>query len=118
MQARMCLAAMRERYHLSKRHGTRTASSAFAFLLLCAAVSLGGCNQGTGGTTRSTTVSSEQTQPRESRPSRSEVACHLHSCAPPRYCNREKGICELLPCNESRDCPYGYKCDFAYNVCK
>jgi len=62
-------------------------------------------------------ISSEEVAPRSSRPSRSEIACHLHSCAPPMYCNRDKGICEKLPCTESSDCPFGYKCDFSRNVC-
>ncbi len=59
----------------------------------------------------------EQT-PRSSGPSRAEIACHLHSCAPPFYCNRDKGVCEKLPCIESRDCPYGYKCELSKNVCE
>jgi len=78
-----------------------------------------GCNKpsNTGGTTAAT-PSSEETAPRPSRPSRPEIACHLHSCAPPYYCNRDKGVCEQLPCVQSRDCPYGYQCDFSKNVCK
>jgi hypothetical protein len=78
-----------------------------------------GCSKSanTEGTTAAT-PSSEETAPRPSRPSRPEIACHLHSCAPPSYCNRDKGICERLPCVESRDCPYGYKCDFSKNVCE
>jgi hypothetical protein len=61
---------------------------------------------------------SSEGEPRSSGPSRAEIACHLHSCSPPYFCNREKGVCEQLPCIESRDCPYGYKCDFSRNVCQ
>ena len=77
------------------------------------------CNRSTNeGQTTAPTRSSEGGETRSARPSRGEVACHLHSCAPPKYCNRDKGICELLPCTDSRDCPYGYKCDFARQVCR
>ena len=69
-----------------------------------------------GGTVA--TGSTEEGEPRSSKPTRAEIACHLHSCAPPYYCNREKGVCEQLPCTDSRDCPYGYKCDFSRNVCE
>ena len=114
----MCFAAMRENYHLSSMRGIRAPGLTLAFIAMFTAISLGACTKSSGSGTITTTPSSEQTQPRESRPSRSEVACHLHSCAPPRYCNRDKGVCELLPCLESRDCPYGYKCDFSRNVCQ
>ena len=87
-------------------------------LVLASCFALAGCSRAsnTGGTT-SATSSSEETAPR-SGPSRSEIACHLHSCAPPFFCNRDKGICEQLSCVESQDCPYGYKCDFSKNVCQ
>ena len=91
---------------------------ALALLVACASISLGACNKSNEPGTTAATASSEETEPRPSRPSRSEVACHLHSCAPPRYCNRDKGVCELLPCTASRDCPYGYTCDFSRNVCQ
>jgi len=78
-----------------------------------------GCSKSanTEGTTAAT-PSSEETEPKPSRPSRSEIACRLHSCAPPYFCDQDTGICEQLPCVESRDCPYGYKCDFSKNVCQ
>ena len=78
-----------------------------------------GCDK--SGTAQGTTPASgttEEAEPRSNRPTRSEVACHLHSCAPPRFCNQDKGVCELLPCVDSRECPYGYKCDFSRNVCQ
>jgi len=114
----MCFAAIHENYHLSPMRGMRTSGGLLVSTVVLAAISLGACDKSgsTGATTP--TASSEESEPRESRPSRAEVACHLHSCAPPRYCNRDKGVCELLPCTESRDCPYGYKCDFSRNVCQ
>ena len=77
-----------------------------------------GCDKSGNEGTTAATASSEASEPGSARPSRGEVACHLHSCAPPRFCNRDKGVCELLPCTDSRDCPYGYKCDFSKNVCQ
>lgn len=90
----------------------------FLAAISCLPLALG-CDKGasTGGTTAAT-VSSEEGERRSSKPSPSEIACHLHSCAPPYYCNREKGVCEQLPCAQSRDCPYGYKCDYARHVCQ
>jgi len=53
------------------------------------------------------------------RPRRSgKVACRLHSCSPPYFCNEESGVCEMLPCQTKKDCPYDYKCDVALNVCR
>ena len=119
MQARMCFAAMLETYHLSEMDGMRTVSLAFVISWMCVSPWALGCTQSTGseGTTAASR-SSEETEPRRSGPSSSEVACHLHSCAPPRFCNQDKGICERLPCTDSRECPYGYKCDFSRNVCQ
>jgi hypothetical protein len=114
----MCFAAMGENYHLSLVLGMRTPLRALALAALVGSVALGACAKSTEPTTTAASATSEQTQPRESRPSPAEIACHLHSCAPPRYCNRDKGVCELLPCTDSRDCPYGYKCDFSRNVCQ
>jgi len=70
-----------------------------------------------GGTTAAGTRS-EESPPRQRRLSGSEVACRLHSCAAPYFCNQETGVCEQLPCNDSSDCPYDYKCDFSKNVCQ
>jgi len=88
------------------------------FALLAGFAVTPGCNKAT--TTEGTTSAgpSSEGEPRSSGPSRAEIACHLHSCAPPYFCNREKGVCEQLPCIESRDCPYGYTCDFSNNVCE
>ena len=87
-------------------------------VLLLAFVALGCSKSGSTRGTTAATPSSEEAEPRSGRPSRGEVACHLHACAPPMYCNRDKGVCEPLACNDSRDCPYGYKCDFSKNVCQ
>jgi hypothetical protein len=86
---------------------------------LCLAFVAVGCSKpaNTEGTTI-TISSSEADEPKSRRPSPSEVACRLHSCAPPYFCNEDKGVCERVPCVESRDCPYGYKCDFSLNVCQ
>jgi hypothetical protein len=107
-------------------HGMRTlrlalrlADSCLVVVFLVVLVMGVGCNKSanTEGTIAAS-VGSEETERRSSRPSRSEIACRLHSCAPPSYCNEDKGICERLPCVESRDCPYGYKCDLSKNVCQ
>ncbi len=89
-----------------------------ALMAACFVVLALGCSK--AADTEGTTAAgrSSEGEPRSSRPSRSEIACHLHSCAPPFYCNRGKGVCERLPCIESRDCPYGYKCDLSKNVCQ
>jgi len=99
--------------------GMRRLGRAVTVVGFCLLFAASGCSKSanTEGTTI-TTASSEETQPRSSKPSRSEVACRLHSCGPPYFCNEEKGICERLPCVESRDCPYGYKCDFSHSVCE
>jgi hypothetical protein len=109
---------MGETYHLSQMHGIRRLGRClglvgFGFVLAS------GCSKSanTEGTTAATSTS-EASQPRSSRPSRSEIACRLHSCAPPYYCNQDTGFCEQLNCVESRDCPYGYKCDLSKNVCE
>lgn len=122
MHARICFAATSETYHLSRMHGMRTLRTALgfvAFWFVVVLVAAGGCSKSanTEGTIAAT-AGSEATEPRSSRPSRSEIACRLHSCAPPYYCNEDRGICELLSCIESRDCPYGYKCDLSKNVCR
>jgi hypothetical protein len=86
---------------------------------LCSALALAACKK--PSSTESTTPPtrrSEQGTPRPSRPSGAEIACRLHSCAPPYYCNQSTGLCELLPCGADKDCPYGYTCDFSRNVCQ
>jgi len=100
-------------------HGIRRLGWVIGVVGLCLAFGVSGCSKSanTEGTTVATS-SSEESEPRPSRPSRSEVACRLHSCSPPYFCNEEKGICERVPCVESRDCPYGYKCDFSKNLCQ
>jgi hypothetical protein len=110
---------MLETYHLSQMHGTRSRLGTMAAAGLCLAFVVAAC--GKSKNTQSTipaTPSSEEAEPRSSRPSRAEVACHLHSCAPPMFCNPDRGVCQLLTCHDSRDCPYGYKCDFSKNVCR
>jgi hypothetical protein len=110
---------MAESYHLSEMGGMRRLGLVLGAVGCCLACGAFGCSKSanTEGTTI-TTATSEDTQPRSSRPSRAEVACRLHSCAPPYFCNEDKGVCERLPCVESRDCPYGYKCAFSLNVCQ
>jgi hypothetical protein len=100
-------------------HGMRRLEFVLGSTALFLALSVLGCSKpaNTEGTTI-TTSSSEETKPRSSGPSRGEVACRLHSCSPPYFCNEDKGICERLPCVESRDCPYDYKCDFSLHVCQ
>jgi hypothetical protein len=110
---------MAESYHLSQMGGMRRLArtvTVAGFGVLFVAL---GCSKSpnTEGTTI-TTASSEETQPRSSKPSRSEIACRLHSCAPPYFCNEDKGVCERLPCAASQDCPYGYACNFSHNVCE
>lgn len=96
--------------------GMRRLGIAFGALLLCVAANACKSAPNTEGRTAAS-VSSEEVAPKSSRPSRGEIACHLHSCAPPMYCNRDKGICEKLPCTDSRDCPYGYTCNFSESRC-
>jgi hypothetical protein len=118
---------MAESYHLSRMGGMwtlRPVATVAGFGLLFTLVTTfvtgaWGCSKpaNTEGTTAAS-VNSEEVQPRSSKPSRSEVACRLHSCAPPYFCNDERGVCERLPCVASEDCPYGYKCDFSRNLCE
>jgi len=110
---------MAESYHLSQMSGMRRVGLAVGRVGICLVFVVSGCSKSanTEGTTI-TTTSSEEGQQRSSKPSRSEVACRLHSCAPPYFCNEDKGVCERLPCLETRDCPYDYKCDFSLNVCQ
>ena len=96
--------------------GMRGLGSAAGLLVLLLAAPACKKSVNTEGRTAAS-VSSEEVAPLPSRPSRGEIACHLHSCAPPMFCNRDTGICEKLPCRDSRDCPYGYKCDFSTHVC-
>jgi hypothetical protein len=100
-------------------HGMQRKLRGIALAGLCLAFVSVGCRKSNDA--RGTTAaaqSSEESEPRSSRPSRGEVACHLHSCAAPKFCNQDRGVCELLACNDSGDCPYGYKCDFSKNVCR
>lgn len=110
---------MAKSYHLSQMDGIRRLELVLCSTVLLLALSALGCSKpaNTEGTTV-TTASSEDNRPRSSGLSRSEVACRLHSCSPPYFCNQDKGVCERLPCVESRDCPYDYKCDFSLNVCQ
>lgn len=87
---------------------------ALVFVVVAPACSNSGNTRGTSAAT----ASREEGGPKPSRPTKSEVACRLHSCAPPFYCNQDTGLCEKLPCAASGSCPYGYKCDFSKNVCQ
>ncbi|UCF47824.1 MAG: hypothetical protein JSU89_11715 [Myxococcales bacterium] len=109
---------MGETYHLSQMRGMRRLGP-FVGVLGCCLLVTSSCNKpaNTEGRTAAS-VTSEEVAPPSSGPSRSEIACRLHSCAPPYYCNQDKGVCEMLPCADSRDCPYGYKCDFSKSVCQ
>jgi hypothetical protein len=92
---------------------------ALALLFCCTGLAASGCQKPTSPEgTIAAGKSSEAGEARSNRLTRSEVACRLHSCAPPFYCNQDKGVCERLPCTESRDCPYGYNCDFRLQVCQ
>lgn len=97
----------------------RRLPQALAALGCCLALVLGACG-GAASTQSGTaaTASREESAPRPARLTRPEVACRLHSCAPPYYCNQDTGLCERLPCLESADCPFGYKCDFSENLCQ
>ena len=99
--------------------GTRGVGVVLAAIGISLALASSGCSKSSNaeGTT-AVTSSSEGAPPKSGRPSRSEVACRLHSCSPPYFCNEDKGVCERLRCLESRDCPYDYKCDFSLNVCQ
>jgi len=110
---------MTESYHLSQMSGMHRPRWHLFVLASCLVFAQLGCHKSANpeGTTAAG-VSSEQTSPRPGKLSRSEVACRLHSCAAPYFCNQATGLCERLPCIESRDCPYDYKCDFSKNVCQ
>ncbi len=54
----------------------------------------------------------------ERRPRRGMIACRLHSCSPPYFCNEETGLCEMRSCKTKTDCPFDYDCDFSRNVCR
>ena len=86
---------MAESYHLSQMGGMRRLARTVTVAGLGVLFVALGCSKSanTEGTTI-TTTSSEETQPRSSKPSRSEIACRLHSCAPPYFCNEDKGVCE------------------------
>jgi hypothetical protein len=110
---------MAESYHLSQMSGMRRPRWHLFVLAFFSAFAQLGCNKSVNpeGTTAAG-FSSEKTPPRSGKLSRSELACRLHSCAPPYFCNQQTGVCERLPCFDSGDCPYDYKCDFAKKVCQ
>ena len=86
---------------------------------LCFALVVSGCKKSQDSqTTTPATGTTEEAEPRSRRLSRGELSCRFHSCAPPYFCNESSGLCEMLPCVESRDCPYGYKCDHEEKVCR
>lgn len=100
-------------------HGMRRLTWPMVAIALCVGAVNSGCNKSSGaeGTT-AVSATAEESEPRSSRPTRGEVACRLHSCAPPYFCDESRGVCALLSCVESQDCPYGYKCDLSRNVCQ
>lgn len=99
--------------------GTRRARFLLAIVGFCMAASFLGCKKSSSADrTTPATGRSEEAGPRPSRLTRPEIACRLHSCAPPYYCNQSSGICELLSCGSDRDCPYDYHCDFSKHVCQ
>jgi hypothetical protein len=99
-------------------HGTRRLGRLLGFAGFGFVLAFGCSRAANTESTTAATSTSEATERRSPGPSRSEIACRLHSCAPPYYCNQDRGICEQLKCVESRDCPYGYKCNFSKNVCE
>ena len=85
---------------------------------LCLGLLITGCGGSKSTQDTSTTAAPRKAEGTE-RPRRTgTIACHLHSCSPPYYCNQESGVCEMLPCKTKKDCPYDYKCDFSRNVCR
>lgn len=85
---------------------------------LCLALLIAGCGSSKGAQDTSTTGPPSAEETESPRRSRGAIACHLHSCSPPYFCNEESGVCEMLPCQAKKDCPYDYKCDFSLNVCR
>ncbi|MDH3624326.1 MAG: hypothetical protein OES69_04705 [Myxococcales bacterium] len=85
---------------------------------LCLALLIAGCGGSKSAQDTSTTTAPPGAEGTE-RPRRAgTIACRLHSCSPPYFCNEESGVCEMLPCKTKKDCPYDYKCDLARNVCR
>jgi len=87
-------------------------------LVTFAVVSLLSFGCGSSTETRRSTTTSTVSEGEAEGVARGKVACRLHSCAPPRYCNEETGVCELLSCTSKGDCPYNYKCDLSINACR
>jgi hypothetical protein len=113
----MCFAAMRETYHHSFMDGIRAGRGivTIGFLL---ALLIAGCASSKGA--QDTSIAGPSSGEETERPPRSRtvIACRLHSCSPPYFCNEESGVCEMLRCQAKKDCPYDYKCDFSLNVCR
>jgi hypothetical protein len=114
----MRFATVAEIDHFSQMHRTRRPTSRHAIVALCLVLGVPACDKSGRGRGTTATTAGGEASTRPPRLSRPEIACRLHSCAPPYYCNQEKGICELLTCVHSRDCPYGYTCDAAEKVCR
>lgn len=94
----------------------RKALEAGAIAALIVAVGCGGSVRSQGSSSAASSSSVPEETP--ARVPRGKVACRLHSCSPPYYCNEESGICEMLPCQEKKDCPYDYRCDLSVGVCR
>lgn len=115
----MCFAVIAKIDHLSRMHRMQRHGLGHAIIGLCLVLGALGCDRsGRAEGTTAATAGGEPSTPGSSRLSRPEIACRLHSCAPPYYCNQETGVCALLPCVQSRDCPYGYTCDASEKVCR
>jgi hypothetical protein len=112
----MCFAAMQETYHLSLMRGIR-AGVAIPTMVFCLGLIIAACG-GSKNTRTTSTAVPPGAEEAERSPRRGIVACRLHSCSPPYFCNEETGLCEMRACQSKTDCPYDYDCDFSRNVCR
>jgi len=46
------------------------------------------------------------------------TGCTLNGCQLPDRCNTQTKRCEPITCDESKDCPAGYKCALAVHYCR
>ncbi len=94
------------------------AGQAIATVGFCLGLFVAGCGGAKNAQDKNTATTTQSSEEGE-RPRRpGKVACRLHSCSPPYFCNEESGVCEMLSCQTKKDCPYDYKCDFSRNVCR
>jgi len=98
--------------------GIRAVRGVVAIGLCLVLLIVAGCGGSKSAQNTSTTTAPSGAEEAE-RPRRpGTVACRLHSCSPPYFCDEESGVCEMLPCQTKKDCPYDYKCDLSRNVCR